>query len=179
MAAHPMHVHADGCWQAPNYMNSHKNRTLRSTRRGDALTRSQPRRTRAVACAQYVPVSLQHWSSLHRCQLRAASVCEKSGEAGAVDMEAAGLSRNIQWRGRFPTVSEQLRSGALSCRRPVLPCIPLIGTAYSPLRLLRHGLPIPSRTQATTLARRCSAATPRFASADQGRLCESRFAGGM
>jgi hypothetical protein len=32
-----MHVNADGRWQAPNYMNSHKNRSLRSTRPGHAL----------------------------------------------------------------------------------------------------------------------------------------------
>ena len=65
-----------------------------------------------VRTAQHVLVPLQRWSSLHRCQLRAESVCEKSGEAGAVDMEAAGLNRNIQWTGPFygPWLPHSLRA---------------------------------------------------------------------
>lgn len=129
---------------------------------------------------RYVPVLLQRWTPFTDVSSAQASVCKKSGEAGVANMEAAGLNRNtsgraVQWPNHrnthdFPTVSERLRSGAHAYRRPMLPCIPLIGTAYSPLRL-RNGLPVPSRTQATTLARRCSAATPRFANSDQGRLC--------
>jgi hypothetical protein len=157
-----MHVNADGRWQAPNYMDSHKNRTLRNTRPGHALPAELNADGDMVRTVQYVPVSLQRWNSLHRCQLPRRVRVRKVWGSWSCGHGGCGLESKhpvdgaVLWPMASPQSQSSLDPGALSCRRPVLPCIPLIGTAYSPLRLLRNGLPVPLRTQAIPLVRRCS-----------------------
>ncbi|KAJ4993339.1 hypothetical protein SVAN01_01314 [Stagonosporopsis vannaccii] len=98
--------------------------------------------------------------------------------APSMDAESLGKLEStggaVQWSNHrathaFPTVSERLKlarsdAGGLCSRAS------LIGAAYSPLRLLRNGLPVPLRTQATAPACPCpcSAATPQSADAGQG-----------